>query len=141
MRFCLIFGAFLRELILSCGIAVLQNQAICGIQKISGNFTEVGGFLILLCAVFVRISVRFCADSHAPSPPLRTPLLSLKFTLLNHNFKVQCNSNYLFFTNMLWYQSCFPTHFEQSLQTAVSKLFSVYPHILVFFFCKARTDN
>ena len=25
MRFCLIFGAFLRELILSCGIAVLQN--------------------------------------------------------------------------------------------------------------------
>ena len=31
MRFCLIFGAVLRELILSCGIAVLQNQVICGI--------------------------------------------------------------------------------------------------------------
>ena len=98
MQFCLIFGAFLRELnyfkLRSCSFTKL-------LQKISGNFNEVCGFLILMCAVFVRISVRFCADSHAPSPPLRTPLLSLKFTLLNHNFQVQCNSNYLFFTNIL----------------------------------------
>ena len=85
--------------------------------------------------MFVRISVRFCADSHAPSLPLRTPLLSLKFTLLNHNFKVQCNSNYLFFTNMLWYQSCFPAQFEQSLQICCIKaVFGLAWHS--FFFAK-----
>ena len=107
MRFSLIFGCvFARTYLFKlryCGFTKL-------LQKISGNFKEVCGFLILLCAVLVRISVRFCAESHAPSPPLRTPLLSLKFTLLNHNFEVQCNSNYLFFTNLLWYHRCFPAH-------------------------------
>ena len=72
--FCLIFGAFLRELILSCGIAVSQNQAICVIYKISGNFTEVCGFLILLCAVFVRISPRFCGIRMPSRPPPYAPL-------------------------------------------------------------------
>jgi len=39
--------------ILSCGIAVLQNQAVCGIQKFSGNSTAVSGFLIfILCGVY-----------------------------------------------------------------------------------------
>ena len=52
--------------ILSCGIAVLQNQAVCGIQKFSGNSTAVSSFLMLFCAVFVRNSVRFCG--------IRTPL-------------------------------------------------------------------
>ena len=80
MRFCLIFGAFLRELILSCGFAVLQSQAICGIQKIPVNFTEVCGFLILRCAVFVRNGFVVFACP-LPNPPLRTTLLSLKSTL------------------------------------------------------------
>ena len=57
---------FLDIFILSCGIAVLQNQAVCGIQKLSGNFNAVSGFLMLFCAVFIRNSVRFCG--------IRTPL-------------------------------------------------------------------
>ena len=57
---------FLDIFILSCGIAVLQNQAVCGIQKFSGNSTAVSGFLMLFCAVFIRNSVRFCG--------IRTPL-------------------------------------------------------------------
>ena len=52
--------------ILSCGITVLQNQAVCGNQKFSGNFNAVCGFLMLFCAVFICISVRFCG--------IRTPL-------------------------------------------------------------------
>ena len=32
---------FVGIFILSCGIAVLQNQVICGIQKFSGNFNVV----------------------------------------------------------------------------------------------------
>ena len=55
--------------ILSCGIAVLQNQAVCGIQKFSGNSTAVSGFLILFCAVFIRNSLRFAVFV----PLLRTP--------------------------------------------------------------------
>ena len=46
--------------ILSCGIAVFQNQAVCSIQKFSGNFNAVCGFPMSLCAVFIPISVRFC---------------------------------------------------------------------------------
>ena len=55
--------------ILSCGIAVLQNQAVCGIQKFSGNSTAVSGFLILFCAVFIRNSLRFAVFV----PPLTHP--------------------------------------------------------------------
>ena len=46
--------------ILSCGIAVLQNQAVCGFQKCSSNSTAVSGFLMLFCALFIRNSVQFC---------------------------------------------------------------------------------
>ena len=55
--------------ILSCGIAVLQNQAVCCIQKFSGNSTAVSGFLILFCAVFIRNSLRFAVFV----PPLTHP--------------------------------------------------------------------
>ena len=53
---------------------------------------------MLLCALFIRISVRFC-DIRTPPPPL-------------HN---------LFFSKMLWHQRCFPVQFEQSLQTRCIK--------------------
>ena len=57
---------FSEIFILSCGIAVLQYQAVCGFQKFSGNYTAVSGFLMLFCAVFIRNSLRFCG--------IRTPL-------------------------------------------------------------------
>lgn len=55
--------------ILSCGIAVLQNQAVCSIQKFSGNFNAVCGFPMSLCAVFIPFTVQFCG--------IHTPLTSL----------------------------------------------------------------
>ena len=55
--------------ILLCGIAVLQNQAVCGIKKFSGNFNAVSGFLTLFCVVFTRISVRFCGIGTPLTPP------------------------------------------------------------------------
>ena len=55
--------------ILSCGIAVLQNQAVCSIQKFSGNFNAVCGFPMSLCAVFIPISVRFCGIHTPLTPP------------------------------------------------------------------------
>ena len=58
-------------LILSSGIAVVQYQAVCGIEKISGNFNTVGGFLMILCAVFRRISSRFCGIRTLLTPPSR----------------------------------------------------------------------
>ena len=45
---------------------MLKNQAVCGIQKFSGNFNVVCSFLTFICAVFIRISVLFCG--------IRTPL-------------------------------------------------------------------
>ena len=60
------WSGFADIFILSCGITVLQNQAVCGFQKFSGNSTAVSGFLMLFCAVFIRNSVRFCG--------IRTPL-------------------------------------------------------------------
>ena len=50
---------FAEIFILICGIAVLQNQAVCGIQKFSGNFNAVCSFVTLFCAVFICISVQF----------------------------------------------------------------------------------
>ena len=55
--------------ILSCGIAVLQNQAVCSIQKFSGNFNAVCGFPMSLCAVFIPISVPFCGIHTPLTPP------------------------------------------------------------------------
>ena len=55
-------------------IAVLQNQAVCGIKEFSGNFNAVCGFLMLFCAVFIRISVRFCGIRTPPPPPFLCPL-------------------------------------------------------------------
>ena len=37
--------SFAGILILSCGIVVLQNQAVCGVWKFSGNFNAVCSFL------------------------------------------------------------------------------------------------
>ena len=51
---------FSESFILSCGIAVLQNQAVCGFQKCPSNSTAVSGFLMLFCALFIRNSVQFC---------------------------------------------------------------------------------
>ena len=53
---------FSEIFILSLDIAVLQNQAVCGIWKCSGNFNAVGGFLMLFFAV-----LRY---SYAPYPQL-----------------------------------------------------------------------
>ena len=56
MRFCGNFYFKLR-------FAVIQNQAVRSISKISGNFNAVCGFHMLSCVVFIRISVRsfnFC---------------------------------------------------------------------------------
>ena len=41
---------FVGIFILSCGIAVLQNQVICGIQKFSGNSTRFS--YVILCSVY-----------------------------------------------------------------------------------------
>ena len=41
---------FTEIFILSLDIAVLQNQAVCGIWNCSGNFNAVCGFLMLFCA-------------------------------------------------------------------------------------------
>ena len=70
MRFCSIFGAVLREFFfLRCCIAVVQNQAVCGIQKFAANFNAVYSFLMLFCAVFIHICVRFCRVFVAPLRP------------------------------------------------------------------------
>ena len=68
LRWC---TSFAEMFILSCGIAVLQNQVVCGILKFSGNFNGVCGFLMLFChdcALFMHIPVQFCS--------VRTPLQS-----------------------------------------------------------------
>ena len=120
MRFCLIFGAVLRELILSCGIAVLQNQVICGIYKISGNFNGVCGILMLLCALFIRISVRFC-DIRTPPPPLPPYTIYSFQKCCGIKDVFQCNSNNLY-------------------KHAVLRLFRLSQTFFFFFFCKTRTD-
>ena len=79
MRFCSIFGAVWREFFLSCCIAVVQNQAVCGIQKFSANFNAVCSFLMLFCAVFIRISVRFCRIRTPLTPPASTCLSVLLY--------------------------------------------------------------
>ena len=61
--------SFAVTFILSCGMAVLQNQAVCDIWKFSGNFSVVSGFLMLFCEVFTRISVRFCGIGTPLTPP------------------------------------------------------------------------
>ena len=61
---------FSEIFILSCGIAVLQNQAVCGFQKCSSNSTAVSGFLMLFCALFIRNSVQFCGIRAPPYAPL-----------------------------------------------------------------------
>ena len=53
---------------LSCGITILQNQAVCG------NFNAVCGFLMLFCAVFIRNSVRFCDIRTPLTPPAHIPI-------------------------------------------------------------------
>ena len=60
------WGGFSDIFILSCSIAVLQNQGVCGIQKFSSNSTTVSGFLMLFCAVFIRNSLRFCGIRTPP---------------------------------------------------------------------------
>ena len=67
---------FSEIFILSCGIAVLQNQAVCGFQKCSSNSTAVSGFLMLFCALFIRNSVQFCGIR---APPPYAPLGSTFF--------------------------------------------------------------
>ena len=48
------YCGFSEIFILSCGIAILKNQAVCGIYKFPGNFSAVCGVLILFCAVFLQ---------------------------------------------------------------------------------------
>ena len=64
MRFC---GNFF----LSCGIAVVQNQAVCGIQKFSATV------ILMRFAVFLCYSVRclyvFLCGFAVFVPPLRPP--------------------------------------------------------------------
>ena len=61
--------SFAKMFILSCGIAIFQNQVVCGILKFSGNFNGVCGFLMSFCrdcVLFMRIStVQFCS---VPTP-------------------------------------------------------------------------
>ena len=74
MRFSSTFGAVLWNFLftaVSCGLAILQNQAVCGIQKFWGNFNAIGGFLMLFCVVVIRISERFCSICN-PITPLRS---------------------------------------------------------------------
>lgn len=90
-----------------CGFAKL-------LKKISVNFNGVCGFLILVCAVFVRISVRFCAESHAPSPPY-APLFwassLLYLTIMITSGSVQFKL-FILYKHTVVYQSCFPAQFE-----------------------------
>ena len=89
----------------------------------SGNFTEVCGFLILLRAVFVRISVRFCGIRMPPLPyaplfwakSLLYLIITLRFSAIQTIYSLQTccgikavfqrNSNNLY---KQLYQSCFP---------------------------------
>ena len=64
MWFCLIFG-FAEIFILFCGIAVLQDQAVCCIWEFWGNFSAV-----LFCAVFIPNSVGFAVFIPPLCPPL-----------------------------------------------------------------------
>ena len=63
-------AVFAEFFILSWGIAVLQNQAVCDIWKFSGNFNATCGFLTLFYALFTRNSVRFCSIRTPPCAPL-----------------------------------------------------------------------
>ena len=54
--------SFAEIYILSYGIAVLPNEAVCGIQKFWGNFNAVCGFLMLFCA-----GLRYSYLPYAPS--------------------------------------------------------------------------
>ena len=56
---------FAEIFILFCGIAVLQDQAVCCIWEFWGNFSAV-----LFCAVFIPNSVGFAVFI----PPFRSPL-------------------------------------------------------------------
>ena len=71
---------FWEIFILSCGIAVLQYQAVCGFQKFSGNYTAVSGFLMLFCAVFIRNSLRFCGIRTPSYAPLGSTLFFTGFS-------------------------------------------------------------
>ena len=71
------WSGFAEIVILSCNIAVLQFQAVCGIQKFSGNFNAVFGFLILFCAVIIHASLRFCSFRIPLTPPPPPPPLSV----------------------------------------------------------------
>ena len=64
----LFYGIFFFTAV-SCGLAILQNQAVCGIQKFSGHFNTIGGFLMLFCVVFTSISEQFCSICN----PITTP--------------------------------------------------------------------
>ena len=60
--------AVMQIFILSCGIAVLQNHAVCGIWKFSSNFKAVCRLRLLFCVVSIRNAVHFCG--------ICTPLMS-----------------------------------------------------------------
>ena len=76
LRWC----GFAEFFILSWGIAVLQNQAVCDIWKFSGNFNAACGFLTLFYALFTRNSVRFCSIRTPPPPPYATLVRALVFS-------------------------------------------------------------
>jgi len=72
MRFCSIFGAVMRKFYLKlryCGLTKPSVFQFSGF-KFSGNFYAVCGFLMLFCAVFIRISVWFCGIRIPLTPPL-----------------------------------------------------------------------
>ena len=53
-------------------VAVLRFYKTKRFEKFSGNFIAVCGFLMLFCAVFTRISVRFCGIGTPITPPSNT---------------------------------------------------------------------
>ena len=73
MWFCSIFGAVLPKFLfytVSCGIAVLQNQAVCGIQKCLGNFNAVSSFP---CYSVLSLYAFLCGFA-VFIPPLHPPI-------------------------------------------------------------------
>ena len=78
MRLCSIFGAVLRKgFILRRGNAVSQNQAVCGIEKCSGNFIAVCGLRFFFCYSVQCLYVILCGFAVFVPPLCRPPFLLL----------------------------------------------------------------
>ena len=103
---------FAEIFILSCGIAVIQNQAVYGIKKFSGNFNAVCCFLVLFCSVFLRISVRLWGIRTPLKPPSEPVLFFFFLNPAGIMFKtepIRKLSNF----NFYWTKTLYPSNLNK----------------------------